>query len=76
MAPTLAQRDELVWPPGRLEPLGVIAGMVLAMATRASYGARLKWFQSLDLWKVSRALRALTPSPKSEKSCVTGRVGS
>ena len=30
-----------------LRPLGVIEGMVSAMVTRASYSARLSWFQSL-----------------------------
>ena len=62
-------------PPGRLEPQGAIAGMAFATATRASYGARLKWPQSLDWRKVSRMFRALTPSSKSEKSLLTGRVG-
>ena len=66
--PTIAQRDELVGPSGRLEPLGVIAGMVFAMVTRASYGSHLKWFQSVDWWKVSRMLRAPPPSPKTEES--------
>ena len=70
-----AQRDELVGPTGRLEPLGVTAGMVFAVATRASYGARSKWFQSLGWWKVSRILRALAPSSKTEKLPLTGRVG-
>ena len=70
-----AQRDELVGPTGRLEPLGVTAGMVFAVATRASYGARSKWFQSLDWWKVSRILRALAPSSKTEKLPLTGRIG-
>ena len=37
-------RPELVSPSGALEPLGVIAGVVSAMVTRASCAARLKWF--------------------------------
>ena len=45
------------------------------MVTRASYGARLKWFQYLDSRKVSRMLRTLTLSPKTGKSPLTGRVG-
>ena len=41
VAPIIAQRDELIGPLGRLEPLGAIAGMAFAMATRASFGARV-----------------------------------
>ena len=40
-ASIVVQRDKLVGPSGRSEPLGVIAGMAFAMVTRASYGARL-----------------------------------
>ena len=43
----IAERDALVGREGTLEPLGAIAGMVLATVTRASYGARLKWFRAL-----------------------------
>ena len=31
-----------------LEPLGVVPGLVFAAVTRASYAARLRWFESLD----------------------------
>ena len=55
-AAAIAERDE-----GTLEPLGVIAGMVFAAITRASYGARLKWFQALGWWRVSRILRDMFP---------------
>ena len=46
-----------------LEPLGVVSGMVLAAITRASYAARLRWFQSLGWNCVSRLLRGLSPAP-------------
>ena len=42
VALTIAQRSELVGESGQLEPHGVIAWMAFAMATGASYGARLK----------------------------------
>ena len=75
VAPIIRRRDELVGPSGRLEPLGVVAGMAFAMVTRASYGARSKWFQSLDWWEVSCFLRALTPSSEDAESPSKGRVG-
>ena len=68
------QRDELVGPSSRLEPIGVFEGMVLAMATRPSCGARLKWFQFSDWWKVPRMLRGRTPSPKEAKTPFEGRI--
>ena len=37
--------------------------MIFAMRTRASYSARLVWFQSLDRCRVSRMLRGLRPTP-------------
>ena len=40
VAAVVAERDELISREGALESLGVIAGMVSAMVTRASYGAR------------------------------------
>ena len=36
VAPTFAQRDDLIGLSGRLEPLGVIAGVAFAMVTRGS----------------------------------------
>ena len=71
----IGQSGELVGPSGRLEPLGVLAGMVFALVARASYGARLQWFQALDWWKVSRMLRGLTPSSKEAKAPLKGRIG-
>ena len=53
---TIASRAELVGEDGQLYPYGVIAGMVFAMVTRASYGSRLGWFQPLDWSKVSCVL--------------------
>ena len=72
VAPTIAQRDELVGEAGQLEQRGVIAGLVFAMVTRASYGARLKWFQSLDWWKTSCMLRGLAPNARADKKFPTG----
>ena len=40
VALTIVQRNELVGEAGQLEPCGVVAGMVFAMAARASYTAR------------------------------------
>ena len=51
-----------------LQPLGVIAGMVNAMVTRASFSARLSWFQSLDWLRVSRMLRGPAPMAPADKS--------
>ena len=76
VASIIGQREELVGPPGRLEPIGVLAGMVIAMVTRASYVARLKWFRALDWWEVSRMLRGLAPSFKEAKALFKGRIGS
>ena len=46
---TIPGRAELVGETGQLRPYGVITGMVFAMATRASYGAPLNWFQPFRL---------------------------
>ena len=43
---TVAERKELVGEAGQLHPYGVVAGALFSMVTRASYGARLDWFQS------------------------------
>ena len=51
---TIAERKELVGATGQLNPYGAIARMVCAMVARASYGARLNWFQYPDWWEVSR----------------------
>ena len=69
------QRDDLVGPSGRLESFGVFAGTAFAMVTRASCGARLKWFQFLDWWEVPRMLRGRAPSSKEAKAPFKGRIG-
>ena len=56
---------------GQLAPYGVIGGMVFAMATRASYYSRLRWFQSLDWNKLSSMLRGLLPRVDVEKKSQT-----
>ena len=61
-------------PSSRLEPFGFFAGMVFAMVTRDSCGARLKWFQYLDWWKVPRMHRGRTPSSKEAKAPFKGRI--
>ena len=75
VAAIIGQRYELAGQSGRLAPIGVLAGMVFAMATRASCGARLKWPQALDWWKVSCMLRGLTPSTQGAKAPLRGRTG-
>ena len=72
VAPTIAQRDELVGEKGQLGSRGVIAGMVFAIVRRASYGARLKWFQSLSWWEVSCRLRGLAPDAQEDKKFPMG----
>ena len=62
-------------PAGTLEPLGVFAGMLLAMVTRATYSARLKGRQSLDWRRVSRMSRGLVPRSQEEKSTQRARPG-
>ena len=47
-------------------PLGVAAGMVFAMLTRASFSARVTWFQSLVWARASRMLRGLRPTPPED----------
>ena len=64
---TVAARKELVGETGQLLPYGVISGMVLAMVTRASYGARLNWFQSLGWRKVSCMFRGSAPGAQEDK---------
>ena len=71
----IGQRDELVGPSSRLEPIGVFAGMVFAMVTSASCGARLKRFQFLDWWEVPRMLRGRPPSSREVKAPSKGRIG-
>ena len=61
-------REDLVGTWGGLPPLGVVAGMVFAMLTRASYSARLSWFQPLGWQRVSRMLCHLRPTPPENKS--------
>ena len=74
---TIAQRTDLVGEAGQLEPRGVIAGILVAMVTRASYSARLRWFQSLDWWKVSCMLRGFAPNLQDDrKSPMDTRRGS
>ena len=64
----IAARPELTGPPGALEPLGVIAGMVSAMVTRAPDSARLNLPESLDWWKASCLLRGLESCDQEVKS--------
>ena len=70
---TITSREELVGEEGQRHPYGVIAGMVYAMVTRASYGSRLERFQSLDWSRVSCMLRGLLPSVQKDKK---GPMGS
>ena len=51
--------------------------MVFAMVTRASFGARLNWPQSLDWCKLSRIMRGLAPceQEEGEKSAQGARRG-
>ena len=53
--------------PSALGPLGVASGMVSAAITRASYTARLRWFESLEWNCVSRLLRGFPPAAPSAK---------
>ena len=71
VALTVAQRTELVGESGQLEPRGVVAGMVFAMLTRASFGARLKGFRSLDCWEVSCMLSGFAPKAQGDKKSPT-----
>ena len=64
---TIAERKELVGETGQLRSHGVVAGTVFSMVTRASYGARLNWFQSLGRREVSRMLRGLAPDAQEDK---------
>ena len=64
----IVERPELVGAASTLESLGVIAGMVFALVTRASYSARLKWFQKLDWWRVCRLLRGIVTCAQEGKS--------
>ena len=71
----IAGRDELVGREGTLDPLGVVGGMVFATVTRASYGARFRWFQALDWWRVSCMPRGLFPGAQGDKSALKSRPG-
>ena len=71
----IGQRGELVGPAGRLEPIGITAGMVFATGSYASFGARLRRFQSLDWWRVSCMPSVLAPSSMEAKSPLKGRIG-
>ena len=75
VALVIAARPELVGPSGTLEPLGVTAGTVFAMVTRASCSARLEWFQCLDWWRVSRTLRGVAPCSQENQSAQKARPG-
>ena len=71
----IATRAGLVGQSGTLELLGVIAGMVFATVTRASFMARFKWFQSLDLGSASGMLQGLAPCSQEDKSVEEARPG-
>ena len=64
---TIPERVELLGENRQLHPYVVIAGMGSAMVTRASYGARLNWFQILDWSKVSCMLGGLLPNVQDDK---------
>ena len=57
----IGARVDAVGPDGRLQPLGVVAGMVFAMLTWASHSARLTWFESLEWLPGSPMLCGLRP---------------
>ena len=61
MIRAVGARVNLVAPGGSSQPLGVVAGMVFAMLTRASYPARPSWFQAFEWQRVSRTLCGLRP---------------
>ena len=73
--PGIGVRPELAGPSGAHEPVGVIAGMVFAIVTRASCSARLKWPQKLDCWRVSCLLRGMVPRDREDKSVQKSRPG-
>ena len=68
MIRAVGAREQLVGPEGGLQPLGVVAGIVIAMPARASFSARLTWRQSLDWVCMSRMPRSLRPTPPEDKS--------
>ena len=74
-APVIGVRPELLDPSGALERLGVIAGMVFAMVTRASSSARLKWRQRLGWWRFSCLPRGTVPRDQEDKSVRKSRPG-
>ena len=45
--------------------------MVFAIVTRASYGARLKLFQTLDRWKAPCMFRGFASNAKEDKKFLT-----
>ena len=51
--------------PEAFEPPGVSSGMIFAVVTRASYSARLNWFQRPDWNRASRLLRGFRPAAPS-----------
>ena len=61
-------RQDLVSERSGPQLLGVIAGGVFAVVTRASYSARLSWFQCLDWSRLSRMLCGRVPMPPVGKS--------
>ena len=75
VALVIAARSQVVGHSGTLEPLGVIAGMVFVRATRVSYSALLKCFQSVGRWSVSCLLRRLAPCSKGDMSAQKPRPG-
>ena len=49
--------------PRVIAPLGVLSGMILAAATRASCTARVRWPQCIDWSRMSRLFRGFRPVP-------------
>ena len=47
--------------------------MVFATVTRASHGARLKWFQALGWWRAPCMLRGLRPCAQEDKTAMKSR---
>ena len=74
-ASVIAARSELVGLSGTLKPSVVIAGLVFAVVTRASFPARLKWPQPVDWRRLSCLLRGLAPCSHGDKSVQKPRPG-
>ena len=74
-ASEIGVRAELAGLTGSVEPLGVIAGVVFAMVTFASYSARLKWPQRLGSRRASCMLRGMVPRNQGDKSVRKSRPG-